>query len=46
MLVTVSKDTFVRIGKGTVLELPEHEAKRLIALKVAEVVKEKKTRKK
>lgn len=46
MLVTVSKDTYVRISKGTVLDLPEHEAKRLLALKVAEVAKEKKTKKK
>lgn len=46
MVITVSKDTYVRISKGTVLDLPEHEAKRLLALKVAEVVKEKKTRKK
>ena len=46
MVITVSKDTFVRISKGTVVDLPEHEAKRLLALKVAEVVKEKKTRKK
>ena len=46
MIVTVNKDTVVRVKKGTVLDLPEEEAKRLFALGNAEPVKEKKTRKK
>lgn len=36
MLVTVNKDTIVRVIKGTTLDLPDEEARRLIMLGNAE----------
>lgn len=43
MLVKLTNDTVVRFAKGTVLEVSEQEASRLIAFNNAVEVKEKKT---
>lgn len=44
MKIKIKKKTLVRVEEGTTLEVTEQEAKRLIALKIAEPV-ETKTRK-
>lgn len=46
MRVEVACNTFVRVGKGTVVEVSEAEAKRLFALNIAKPVKEVKETKK
>ena len=41
MKVVLTNDTAVRFAKGTVLEVSDKEASRLVAFKLAEEVKEK-----
>ena len=43
MLVKLTNDTIVRFARGTVLEVSDAEASRLIAFKTAVRVEEKKT---
>ena len=45
MKVKLTHDTSVRYPMGTVLDLPEEEAKRLISLNNAEVMTEEKPKK-